>query len=741
MSRSMTFIRPLAAALTTASASLTTLLQAYAAILFLSSPLAGGCMLLATALFPNVAACGLIAALTARSFAYALNFNAKQSTFPMTNALLVGLSLGAAYQLNAYLLLLVILGSCLATLLSVILADYLWRLDRLPLLSTGFVFAAIATAFAGQTFHTLLRNLSFSVPTSLSYVPDSLNDLLIAMGSTLFLPHPLVGLILLLVLGFNSRYLLLLAIVGFSVGQSVYDWLTGSPYPSLANWIGFNFILSSLAIGGIFTLPSRLSFLLAVFAAALSALVTLSLQSMLLLYGLPVMALPFLITTLLILTALTKRPYSAQLQLLLYKPDLPENSLRQARLAHARGALLSSTPLYLPYFGSWDIYQGFDGDHTHKGLWRYAVDFYQLQHGKSFRNQGEQLSDYYCFGLPVLSPAAGYVVAVENSIADNAPGDVNVQHNWGNYLIIRLDNQQYMVLAHLQQYSVQVALGERIEAKQALARCGNSGRSPQPHLHLHLQYTPTLGSATIPFHFVECITEQATQRQYHAFWQPALHDRLTPMTPHKSLRQGFRWQVGQYMDVEYRNAADIPQRHRFTVKLSLEGEFQLHSDTGARISFYHSGSALHCYNRQGPSDAALDLWLLALDTVPFSNQPLQWHTQQDLSLLPFNWWQGALLHVLKPLGGLFHSYVQRHASNDPAQPFQSATHSVTLLPGLQWQCQTRSFFSAKTGCQHIECHTPTGLHRLLVMQTGLISDHGIPAIDDAPNPAYSGDSA
>jgi murein DD-endopeptidase MepM/ murein hydrolase activator NlpD len=49
-------------------------------------------------------------------------------------------------------------------------------------------------------------------------------------------------------------------------------------------------------------------------------------------------------------------------------------------------------------------------------------------------------------------------------------------------------------LAHLQRNSVQVAAEQRVRSGEQVGRCGNSGRSSEPHLHYHLQASPTFGA-------------------------------------------------------------------------------------------------------------------------------------------------------------------------------------------------------------------------------------------------------
>jgi hypothetical protein len=53
--------------------------------------------------------------------------------------------------------------------------------------------------------------------------------------------------------------------------------------------------------------------------------------------------------------------------------------------------------------------------------------------------------------------------------------------------------------------SICVEAGERVAAGDEVARCGNSGRSTGPHLHVHAQQTPEpapFKAAGVPISFV-----------------------------------------------------------------------------------------------------------------------------------------------------------------------------------------------------------------------------------------------
>ncbi|MGO2110475.1 MAG: M23 family metallopeptidase [Pseudoclavibacter sp.] len=55
----------------------------------------------------------------------------------------------------------------------------------------------------------------------------------------------------------------------------------------------------------------------------------------------------------------------------------------------------------------------------------------------------------------------------------------------GNHVYIESDGV-VVALCHLQRASVEVRLGQRVRPGDAIARCGNSGNSTEPHLHIQV---------------------------------------------------------------------------------------------------------------------------------------------------------------------------------------------------------------------------------------------------------------
>jgi hypothetical protein len=152
--------------------------------------------------------------------------------------------------------------------------------------------------------------------------------------------------------------------------------------------------------------------------------------------------------------------------------------------------------LRLPFKGNWLVLAGGRGvtENHHAGTLdqRFATDLTTIKHGRIFSGDGARLDQYFCFGRPILAPAAGTVVEVNDGIPDNPINAPFASPPAGNDVIIDHGNSEYSFLAHLKLGSVKVKVGDKLQPGQKIGQCGNSGNTSVPHLHIHLQNTPVL---------------------------------------------------------------------------------------------------------------------------------------------------------------------------------------------------------------------------------------------------------
>ena len=167
---------------------------------------------------------------------------------------------------------------------------------------------------------------------------------------------------------------------------------------------------------------------------------------------------------------------------------------------------------------------------THQFAQSYAIDMVaEPQDGTRPRFGGlgwmRPATDFPAFGAAILASADATVVHVENGQRDHlarntwttlplllldgfARGLLSYRYVFGNHVVLDLGDGTYLAYAHLQQGSAAVAVGDRVAAGQTIARCGNSGNSSEPHLHLQLmdRAKPTR-AAGLPFAFTDTTLE------------------------------------------------------------------------------------------------------------------------------------------------------------------------------------------------------------------------------------------
>jgi murein DD-endopeptidase MepM/ murein hydrolase activator NlpD len=156
----------------------------------------------------------------------------------------------------------------------------------------------------------------------------------------------------------------------------------------------------------------------------------------------------------------------------------------------AAGAYRTLAPLRLPVEGAWYVLWGGrtfdDNKHASVSDMRYALDLLQTKGAGSFTGRGVRNEDYFAWGQPVVAPGGGTVVVAVDDVVDNVPNHPVGGNLYGNFIVVDHGTGEFSLLAHLQQHSVRVKVGEVVSPGQPLARVGSSGMSTEPHLHYHL---------------------------------------------------------------------------------------------------------------------------------------------------------------------------------------------------------------------------------------------------------------
>jgi Peptidase family M23 len=232
------------------------------------------------------------------------------------------------------------------------------------------------------------------------------------------------------------------------------------------------------------------------------------------------------------------------------------------------------------------------------------------------------LEDNPTYNTPVFAPCHGVVVKVVADVEDRPLGSNNFHHNWGNLAIIGLDGGPYVKLCHLKRDSLVVAEGQRVKPGELIGYCGNSGRSPRPHLHVQLQATPRVGATTVPFRLRHYVEAAGGGRVYHAVGLPGEDARVQPAASNDQLAAQFD------------NLAE--RRYRFSTRFEPAGggesmldneevecstnelgQYRFHSSSGAELTACIVDRVFYTLDYAGPTDSVLFYFWLGLSRVPF----------------------------------------------------------------------------------------------------------------------------
>ncbi|MDC0668196.1 M23 family metallopeptidase [Nannocystis radixulma] len=154
-----------------------------------------------------------------------------------------------------------------------------------------------------------------------------------------------------------------------------------------------------------------------------------------------------------------------------------------------------SAPVSLPFRGEWLVVWAGDrpelNHHIEHASQRRAADLVIVDAaGNTHKGDGRALTDYYAYGQDILAMADGVIVSVVDGVPDSVPGELNPYMAPGNLVVLRHEDELHSAYAHLIPGSIKVKPGAKVRRGQVLGRCGNSGNSSEPHLHVQLQDGP-----------------------------------------------------------------------------------------------------------------------------------------------------------------------------------------------------------------------------------------------------------
>ena len=647
------------------------ILNSYSQVFFSTSKLLAVFLLLISFFDYGAGIGGLVAVLIANLLAWLLGYNKYLliSGLYGFNALLVGLGVGLFYQPSPELFLLIAIAAVTCFFLTIVFQGVLGKYG-LPFLSVPFLITiwivvlsandlnalhiserGIFTynelyAIGGQTFVNLYDFLENSISSSF------LKIYFHSLGAIFFQAHLLAGIIISIGLLIYSRITFVLSVLGYSVAFLFYQ-IVGIEFNSLGyTFIGFNYILTAIALGGYYLVPNRVSYAWIILLLPAVVLITTSTQQIFILFRISPYSLPFNMVVLMFLYSLKLREqrskYLVETPVQLGNPE-KNLYLYSGNLKRFPSAFPVATSL--PFFGDWTVSQAHNGEHTHKGAWRHAWDFVVTDRtGNQFKGNGDFAEDYFCFGKIVVAPFDGTVIEVVNSIHDNKIGDVDTKNNWGNTVIIKYNDYLYAKLSHLKYHSIDVKPGDTLKKGQPLGRCGNSGRSPYPHLHFQFQVTPYIGSATLDYPFSHYLVKEENSFSLQNFEFPKINQVVVNPVKNESLANALHFIPGQRIEVDVEFDSEKKKWQKLTGKSAWMVETDVYNNTfircekdGGLAYLYNNGDLHYFTNFTGTKNSALYWFFISLYKVPLGFLP----NSKIADSIPLNMMFGGVPRILQ----------------------------------------------------------------------------------------------
>lgn len=582
----------------------------------------------------------------------------------------------------------------------------------LPPLSVAFVvtFGTLLTFFPHWAAATTLLDMGLPDEPALPFVVTAF---LRSMGTILFLPNVWAGIAVTLAVLVWSSVAMINALAGYAGGILIVKLLEACGLHWLGWFAGHNYLLAGMALGAVYFVPSWTSLALALVAGAVAALHVAAVQHFLRGSGWEYLPLPYLLTIWSMLCCLRLREKPGSLLPVTGLFDSPEAAAASLVLANARFPHRHETHVLLPTTREVTVTQGFDDKLSHRGDWRHALDFEVHDAAGHACPSGcdDDLSRYYTQGLEVRAPGTGEILRVIDGVSDNAPGGCNFASNWGNHLILRLDYGGTVKLAHFMKNGIVVKTGQRVSAGDLLGCCGNSGRSPVPHVHLHAQTTTETGAPTSPFCLTNFFTRTAEGMRWNFASVPKVGARIAPATVSTTVLgtlAHFAPGVATYRVC----TGESTSFETITTTLDESGRYLLRSGRDSITAVLGLHALQITESSLGGHSQLLRLLSFAMPTVPFAYQSgMNW---EDCVALPAKQRGRALAGVLAPfLGHSTQRVIIRHSLHPTTQRLQLSTTLAGATGGLPHEIEFT--LEPIRGLSHLTAHFNT--HHCTFTQT------------------------
>ncbi|WP_460909493.1 M23 family metallopeptidase [Spirosoma areae] len=213
--------------------------------------------------------------------------------------------------------------------------------------------------------------------------------------------------------------------------------------------------------------------------------------------------------------------------------------------------------------------------------------------------------------MPVVAPASGYVVTLVDGIEDNPIGNMNIRENWGNAIVIKHAEYLYSKIAHLKKDSFVVKPGDYVRKGDVVGALGNSGRSPEPHIHFQVQATPDVGAPTIQYPITYFLLKNNQEISLKSYDVPQENQTIANIRTTSLLREAFGFRPGQVLRFQAETDTERVEEEWMVGTTSLNQSYLYCAATDSTAYFVNDGTMFYFSSYSGPRYTLLYYFYLA----------------------------------------------------------------------------------------------------------------------------------
>ena len=165
------------------------------------------------------------------------------------------------------------------------------------------------------------------------------------------------------------------------------------------------------------------------------------------------------------------------------------------------------------------------------------------------------------------------------------------------------------------QYSLSCKVGDYIKINTSIAKCGNSGYSPEPHIHIQVQDLGIIGGFTREF----CFSELYKKDELIFNTNPKRDEVISSVITDKSISSRLLFILDDSFKYEVFKNSEYINKIEFVIKMNELGEFYFEDKSKNRLFFYNDLKQFYFYNYEGVESHLKFLFKL-VPRIPFINK-------------------------------------------------------------------------------------------------------------------------